>query len=65
MMMHGLTNPKFYINVKSFTVACFQNTTVNAILKGRPPFLTSKCAPPTAISFMQFIYMKQEEQMEA
>jgi hypothetical protein len=38
---------------------------VNAILKGRPPFVTSNCAPPTAISFMQFIYIKQEEQREA
>jgi hypothetical protein len=38
---------------------------VKATLKGRPPFVTLKCAPPTAISFMQFIYIKQEEQREA
>jgi len=39
--------------------------TVNAILKGGPPFVTSKCAPPKAISLMQFIYIKREEQSEA
>jgi len=55
----------FYIKVKSLTVAYFPNMIVNAILKGRPPFVTSKCSPPTAISFIQFIYIKQEEQREA
>jgi hypothetical protein len=39
--------------------------TVKAILKGRPPFVTSKRAPPTAISLTLFIYTKQEEQREA
>jgi hypothetical protein len=52
------------MKVKSFTVACFTNMTVNAILKGRSPFVTSKCSPPTAISLMQFIYIKQDEQRE-
>lgn len=55
----------FYINVKSLNVACFPNMIVNATMNVRLPFVTSKCAPPTAVSFMQFIYIKQDEQGEA
>jgi hypothetical protein len=55
----------FDINFKSLIVTSFPNMITKAILKLRLRFETSKCAPPTAISFMQFIYISQEEHREA